>query len=229
MPDITIDGTSITDLTIDGTQVTEVTIDGTTVWTSSTTTYVEKWPSGDLSEYTGDTGLFVLSAPPAGGPQVNNVLEPTGTGYDEIYRTSPGGNQSEITRGNRYKMWVYNTTAGVGQFSLRFASDSTGANCYEIRYEPNQDDFGIFKWAAGAVETSSFELNVTEAYPGGEWWYFTLDYGATTTGDITAELFNAAGTSLTTQTLTDSGYTGGYIGFRPSVDGTMYLGPVEVL
>lgn len=64
-PPTSIDGTDITGATIDGTEVQEITVDGETVFTAVPTFVdISKEEDGDLSEYTGDTGLFSIANSP---------------------------------------------------------------------------------------------------------------------------------------------------------------------
>lgn len=201
--------------------------DGTVIWVSET--YIESFEGG-IAGYTGDTTAFTTTTGVTGTPHGSTVLEMTGTGYNAIYHTGGGLPNGYPTPGNVYKIWFYDTGSNA-QYGFRFGVQDAN-NCYESRYEANQDDHVLIRWDAGASTILSSNNTVSTAYPGGAWWYYLIDWGATTSGTITVGLYDATDALIDERSVTnETTYTTGGIGFRPyqgaTTGGGIYYDAVE--
>lgn len=149
MPDITIDGSSISGITIDGTSVSEVTIDGNVAWTASTASLVYHYDANTFSASDGDTvgnwpdeqGNRNLSAEgsptyKASGINSNPGIYYSGSSSNEHSNTGGGSISQPVTVFFVYKItdstsnhWFNKEAVDAGeisQFALRnHSSDMT--------------------------------------------------------------------------------------------------------
>lgn len=200
MPDITIDGTSVSGITIDGTDVQEVTIDGSVAWTAVTT--IDDFEDGDIAEYGGDTGAFSATTNLAYNGSYG-CEQSSSSNYNAISDTGPS-----LSQGDTITSW--HNSAGDVSSILVFAQSETGISnmsAYEARIKPSANELLLMRRDSGSGTTlSSASVSLSA-----NTWY-QLEVATATDDTIIVTCYDDTGTQLKQISATDANYISGGIG-----------------
>jgi hypothetical protein len=208
MPPTSIDGTDITGATIDGTDVTEITVDGQTVFTAGPP-IIDDFEDGNLSEYVGATGDWSVSgsSPLEGsfsllGQNAFNAarifstslsnIPSRGDTFDYLYDTSNNNNFDAVHFGINPSNPNENYVAAIGSFGFRIAKDGTDQNDGSSGGTSKITTFG-----SGRASLTRVEVN----------WGNPV---------IEMKVFDDNDNLLASDSISDTDYNSGGIGFRQS-------------
>ena len=178
---------------------------------TSTFSAFDDFEDNNITEYSGDTGLFQTdTAPVYGGTYALEALSKGGRTTDGIFRTAMTVSQGQIIRWMQY----LDTTAGSGDEACTlFGVQSPGANNnnYAICLEQFGIDRMVISKNVSDNDVSGTVLASTTATYSTGWYEVEVDWK--TDNSISAYLRTAAGALVATSTVTDSTYTTGGTGF----------------
>jgi len=199
-----IDGTDITGATIDGTDVTEITVDGDTVFTAGPT-IIDDFESGNLNAYQGNLNNYTLDSG-ASAIDGNFSLRTTARSSEAIYSLSGLANYPE--RGDTFEFKVTSPGGDNNQSGMLFGVQSNPNNNYYAQV--GRGDFRFIKDKnvnddSGTILTlDGSGLGASEPYR------CVVDWGQST---ITVNWFDANDNNLVTQSVNDTTYSSGGIGW----------------
>jgi len=207
MPPTSIDGTDITGATIDGTDVQEITVDGQTVFTAGPL-IIDDFESNNLTAYSAEVNQYEIVS---GGDAIDGSfsLQSKNADFfeDGIYSTSGLSNYPQ--RGDTFQFKVESVGGDNVMAGMIFGVQSNENNNY--MFLVTEDDFRIRKDQEITTNNRTFQ-NVTGGSGFGDPQPYTceIEWGTTT---ISSEWFDANGNSLHTNSLNDTDYNTGGIGF----------------
>ncbi|MBY0538355.1 DUF2341 domain-containing protein [Patescibacteria group bacterium] len=171
----------------------------------------DDFEDNNITEYSGDTGLFQTdTAPVYGGTYALEAFNKSARTTDGIFRTSMTVSQGQIIRWMQY----LDTTAGSGDEACTlFGVQSPGTN--NNNYAVCLEQFGIDRIAISRNvsdnDVSGTVLASTTATFTTGWYEVEVDWR--TNNSINAVVRTAAGALVATASTTDATYTSGGIGF----------------
>ncbi len=171
----------------------------------------DDFEDNNISEYSGDTGLFQTdTAPVYGGTYALEAINKSGRTTDGIFRTALTVSQGQIIRWMQY----LNTTTGLGDEACTLfgvQAPGTSNNNYAVCLE----QFGIDRIAIAKNvsdnDVSGTVLASTTATFATGWYEVEVDWQTNNT--IKAYLRTDAGALVASTTATDASYTTGGLGF----------------
>lgn len=216
-----IDGTQITGVTVDGQTISEITIDGTVVFSagSGTAQLLESFESGDIAEYSGNTGAFSAVADSGlsfTAPDGSYVLEATASSSGVDYAigqtattVSQGDTLTWNTRTTNFDIWQ-TLLFGVGSAS------SPLQNCYRVSLRSGPG-LSIDKMSGGSYTNlnstgSALSLSTDTTY--------TCEVDWATDGTITLSIMDQSGSTIKSISTTDTEFTSGGYGWHTYTGGT---------
>jgi len=175
-----------------------------TLWSS--TTIIDDFEDGDITEYSGDTSSFAVQT-----ATVSN-------GTYALQATADGvqiGDQSSLSalpvgQGDTFRFDSWIVSSGYSEFYWCTQSENDRSNSYNIVLDDNRSEFIIRKVDGGdfTVLASDAEANI----PDSSWFDVEVDHQ--NDGTITATLFDSSGAEITSINATDTTHTNGGIAFR---------------
>jgi hypothetical protein len=172
----------------------------------SSTTVVDDFEDGDLSEYgfdRGSSGASVVSSPTHSG---SYALEYTGTNVEAI---STSGLNAYPAAGDTFSFHVRGS-GGTEKTNLTYGVQDH-ANRYFVRVNVADDNFKLYKWESNSTpgplgsQTSGFTLSQDA-------WY-RVEVQWSTDGTHTVTLLDASGNQLAQISGSDSTWTSGGVGY----------------
>ncbi|MBX9794190.1 MAG: DUF2341 domain-containing protein [Burkholderiaceae bacterium] len=170
----------------------------------------DDFEDNNISEYSGDTGLFQTDTTPVyGGTYALEALNKSGRTTDGIFRTSMTVSQGQIIR------WMqYLDAAGTGDDACTLfgvQSPGTSNNNYAICLEKFGVDRLVIARNIADNDSSGVVLASSTATFATGWYEVEVDWR--TNNSIQAFVRTAAGAAVASASTTDATYTTGGIGF----------------
>ena len=185
----------------------------TTSSSTQTFTAADDFDDGNISEYTGDTGLFTAGGSFAygGGFGLDTSGFEGSRATDGIFRSDVTVSQGEIIR---YKQYVDTGVGSSDEACTLFGVQNPGTD--NLNYAVCLEQFGVDRMSLvkDAESTDTYGgvtvlASTTVTYATG-WYSVEIDWQTDDTIDVT--LFDSSGTVAATTTATDATYTSGGIG-----------------
>jgi len=206
IPPTSIDGTDITGATIDGTDVQEITVDGQTVFTAEK--IIDDFESNNLTNYSAETSQFeIISGADAIDGSFSLQSKNADFDADGIYSDSGLSNYPQ--RGDTFEFKIETVGNNNVNAGMIFGVQSNENDNYMFNVTPN--DFRIRKDQEITSNNRTFQ-NITGGSGWGNPQPYTckIEWGTTT---ISSEWFDANGNLLHTNSLNDTDYDTGGIGW----------------
>lgn len=207
---VNIDGTDVSEVTIDGEVVQEITMDGDVVYSAGPSyTLIDSYEDGDISEYGGDTGEYVVTQDSTQAVDGDFFLEATSTAFDLI--TSESGLPAYPQQGDEWRVWArVDDGGGSNSYAGHYFATGNSDN-YWARIRPDTNEFDLDLSSSGTF-TNSVTINL------GEWYEIRLQWDDGNTfggvqGDVRATLYDASGTQLSEHFENDTEFTSGGVGW----------------
>jgi len=183
--------------------------DSTTVAVGDTTTVVDDFEDGNITEYGGDTGAFQTVTSPACATGSSAALEGTSDGSTAQRIFSTSGLNAYPQPGDTIE-FCFNPQDSESQVGFFYGHSSAVVtdDGYEWFYAPTANAMQLFRADNGSF-TKLGETTVTVTP--GEFHRVTIDWGVG--GGHTLTLFESDGTQSGQFTVTDSAYSNQGIGF----------------
>lgn len=159
-------------------------------------------------------------------------------GSKSLYASGRPGSIGSTSGLNRYpsrgesfetRMWFEDGSERGIRFAVGSEPNAGEENSYAISVRQRNDDIRINKRENGNFNELS---NPSVTIPASEWVRLEVDWGETTTDDITVILENESGTQLVSDTVADTTFDSGGIGFNGFDDGggrDAYVDEVHVI
>ncbi len=177
---------------------------------STTFNAFDDYEDNNITEYSGDTGLFsVVTSPVFGGTYALKPSNTSGKTTNGIFRFDDPVSQGQIIR---YMQYV-NTAGTTDEPCTLFGVQSPGTTnqnygvCLELF---GVDRMSISKNVKNNDSSGTLLASTTVSYTTG-WYEVEIDWQ--TNNSIKASLYNSAGSLVATASTTDSSYTSGGFGY----------------
>lgn len=177
---------------------------------ASTFSVFDDYEDNNITEYSGDTGLFsVVTSPVFGGTYALKPSNTSGKTTDGIFRFDQTTSQGQIIR---YMQYV-NTAGTTDEPCVLFGVQSPGttnlnyAVCLELF---GTDRMSISRDVSNNDSSGTILASTTVSYATG-WYEVEIDWETDDT--ITASLYNSSGSLVAAASTTDSTYTSGGYGY----------------
>ncbi len=181
---------------------------------SGTNTFarIDDFEDNNITEYSGDTGLFQTDTTPVfGGSYALEALNKSGRTTDGIFRVAETISQGQIVHWRQY----IDTSAGASDEACTIfgvQSPGTSNNNYAVCLEQfGTDRITLAKNVSDNDSTGATRLGSTTVTYSTGWYEVYVDWQTSNRLDVS--LYNAAGTLVATTSATDSSYTSGGYGF----------------
>lgn len=189
-----------------GSSTASSTSNGTTTFDS-----FDDFEDNNITEYSGDTGLFQTDTTPVyGGTYALEALNKSGRTTDGIFRTAMTVSQGQVIRWMQY----LDTAAGPGDEACTLfgvQSPGTNNNNYAVCLEQfGTDRIAISRNVTDNDVSGTVLASSTATFATG-WYEVQVDWQ--TNNSINAVVRNTAGTLIASASTTDSTYTTGGTGF----------------
>lgn len=184
---------------------------GATSSSSGATTldFIDDFEDNNITEYSGDTGLFQTdTAPVYGGTYALEALNKSGRTTDGIYRTGSQTAQGKIIRWRQY----VDTSVGGGDegctlFGVQANQNLNYAVCFELY---GTDRVALSKDVDDNDVSGTVLASTTLTYTTG-WYEVEVDWQTNNRMDV--YVYNPSGNLVATTTAVDSSYTTGGLGY----------------
>lgn len=165
-------------------------------------TTIDDFEDGDISEYSGDTGGYVVD-------QVNvqtgsYSLHVDGTQEGPIIRSSSGLDRYP-SQGDKWEFWCRDGGSGNLNLNMEYGNPDESTRGYAINVSPRVDEFRLIENSQGVIASTSQTFNANE------WYRVVVDWGTDDSHSCT--VYDSSGTQLATVSATDSNHTSGGVGW----------------
>lgn len=180
---------------------------------ATTTTIVDDFEDGDLSEYSvGSTGYYTTTT--ARSQNGSYALSGGSSSTSNEYVGSTSGLNAYPSPGDTFRFWLYSDSASDTQQRTYWATQGDGSatdegSGYSVEHNSRDGSFNLYRHDSGGQT----ELDtVSYAVADDEWVEIEVRWGTDNT--IEADLIEAGSVVASLGPVTDSNYTSGGIGFR---------------